>query len=187
MDNNEKISELIDTINELNRMIQNIVERAMQTLNDVIKPCWQSIVAISQIVVEVLAELSSETIENMAGYANLYYSLISSLKIYDSNYEQRLKKYRKKYKHPIKRFFSKHQIMKDICVSLLVELILSGAKFVGINVYQFFTDDQKETVQYTVEYNTNSDSLNIQIDTSELEKDTEVVLPDGKKLMFQMP
>ena len=90
MDNNEKISELIDTINELNRMIQNIVERAMQTLNDVIKPCWQSIVAIFQIVVEVLAELSSETIENMAGYANLYYSLISSLKIYDSNYEQRL-------------------------------------------------------------------------------------------------
>lgn len=77
--------------------------------------------------------------------------------------------------------------MKDICVSLLVELILSGAKFVGINVYQFFTDDQKETVQYTVEYNTNSDSLNIQIDTLELEKDTEVVLPDGKKLMFQMP
>ena len=80
MDNNEKISEPIDTINELNRMIQNIVERAMQILNDVIKPCWQSIVAISQIVVEVLAELSSETIENMAGYANLYYSLISSLK-----------------------------------------------------------------------------------------------------------
>lgn len=46
---------------------------------------------------------------------------------------------------------------------------------------------KKETVQYTVEYNTNSDSLNIQIDTLELEKDTEVVLPDGKKLMFQMP
>ena len=103
--------------------------------------------------------------------------------ILDDQYEKKLSSYRRRYKKPIKAFFGKHPIIREIIVGVLIELIVMTITGMAQNDRESCV--KEESLQ--IEYHSENKTYNMQIGKDAIDEGIAITFPDDSTLILNMP
>ena len=176
MENKDYLENICDLISEIARI-------AKELLCDIHKQISQSIIAIAAITCEVMSEMSNITSNGFIELTKLLSTIPKDFPILDDQYEKKLSSYRRRYKKPIKAFFGKHPIIREIIVGVLIELIVMTITGMAQNDRESCV--KEESLQ--IEYHSENKTYNMQIGKDAIDEGIAITFPDDSTLILNMP
>lgn len=172
-----------DYLENICNMISEIAQIAKELLGDINKQISQSIIAIATITREILSEMPNITSNNFLELSRLLSAIPKDTCIFDDQYEKKLSSYRRRYKKPIKAFFGKHPIIREIIVGVLIELIVMTITGMAQNDRESCV--KEESLQ--IEYHSENKTYNMQIGKDAIDEGIAITFPDDSTLILNMP
>lgn len=172
-----------DYLENICNMISEIAQIAKELLCDIHKQISQSIIAIAMVTREILSEMPGIADNSFYELSRLLSTIPKGFPILDDQYEKKLSSYRRRYKKPIKAFFRKHPIIREIIVGVLIELIV-----VSISWAVQKGDEgciKEEALQ--IEYYSDDKTYNMQIGKDAINDGITITFPDDSTLIIDMP
>ena len=168
---------------EIYALINKIVKPAQEIICHIHKQISQRIIAIAAITCEVMSEMSNITSNGFIELSRLLSTIPKDFPIFDEQYEKKLLSYRQRYKHPIKNFFSKHPIIREIIIGVLIDLIVTSIMWAAQNDREGYI--KGESLQ--IEYYSESKTYNMQIEKDTIDDGITITFPDDSTLILDMP
>ena len=172
-----------DYLENICNMISEIAQIAKELLCDIHKQISQSIIAIATIAHEIMLEMPNIMSNNFLELSRLLSAIPKDTCIFDDQYEKKLSSYRRRYKKPIKAFFGKHQIIRDIIVGVLIDLIATSIMWAVQNNNEDCV--KKESLQ--IEYHSENRTYNMQIEKDTIDDGIIITFPDDSTLILNKP
>ena len=176
MENKDYLENICDLISE-------IAQIAKELLGDINKQISQSIIAISTVTREILSEMPGIADNSFYELSRLLSTIPKDFPIFDEQYEKKLLSYRQRYKHPIKNFFSKHPIIREIIIGVLIDLIVTSIMWVAQNDREGYI--KGESLQ--IEYYSEDKTYNMQIGEDAINSGITITFPDNTTLILDTP
>ena len=172
-----------DYLENICNMISEIARIAKELLCDIHKQISQSIIAIAAITCEVMSEMSNITSNGFIELSKLLSTIPKDFPILDDQYEKKLSSYRRRYKKPIKAFFGKHPIIREIIVGVLIDLIATSIMW----VVQNNNEDCIKEKTLQIEYHSEDKIYNMQIEKDTVDDGITITFPDDSTLIIDIP
>lgn len=172
-----------DYLENICNMISEMARLAKELLGDIHKQISQSIIAIAAITCEVMSEMSNITSNGFIELSRILSTIPKDFAILDDQYEKKLSSYRRRYKKPIKAFFGKHPIIREIIVGVLIELIVMTITGMAQNDRESCV--KEESLQ--IEYHSENKTYNMQIGKDAIDEGIAITFPDDSTLIIDMP
>lgn len=172
-----------DYLENICNMISEIARIAKELLCHIHKQISQRIIAIAAITCEVMSEMSNITSNGFIELSRLLSTIPKDFPIFDEQYEKKLLSYRQRYKHPIKNFFSKHPIIREIIIGVLIDLIVTSIMWAAQNDREGYI--KGESLQ--IEYYSENKTYNMQIEKDTIDDGITITFPDNTTLILDMP
>lgn len=176
MENKDYLENICDLISE-------IAQIAKKLLGDINKQISQSIIAIATVTREILSEMPGIADNSFYELSRLLSTIPKGFPIFDDQYEKKLSSYRRRYKKPIKAFFRKHPIIREIIVGVLIELIVIIITGMAQNNSEGCV--KEESLQ--IEYYSENKTYNMQIGKDAIDEGIAITFPDDSTLIIDMP
>lgn len=172
-----------DYLENICNMISEIAQIAKELLCDIHKQISQSIIAIATITREILSEMPNITSNNFYELSRLLSAMPKDTRIFDDQYEKKLSSYRRRYKKPIKAFFSKHPIIREIIVGVLIDLIATSIMW----AVQNNNENRVKEESLQIEYHSENRTYNMQIEKNTIDDGITITFPDDSTLILNVP
>lgn len=172
-----------DYLENICNMISEIARIAKELLCDIHKQISQSIIAIATITREILSEMPNITSNNFYELSRLLSAMPKDTRIFDDQYEKKLSSYRRRYKKPIKAFFSKHPIIREIIVGVLIDLIATSIMW----AVQNNNENRVKEESLQIEYHSENRTYNMQIEKNTIDDGITITFPDDSTLILNVP
>lgn len=172
-----------DYLKNICNMISEIAQIAKELLGDINKQISQSIIVIAAITCEVMSEMSNITSNGFIELSRLLSTIPKDAPIFGEQYEKKLLSYRQRYKHPIKNFFSKHPIIREIIIGVLIDLIVTSIMWGVQNDCEGYI--KGESLQ--IEYYSEDKTYNMQIGEDANNSGITITFPDNTTLILDTP
>ena len=147
------------------------------------KQISQSIIAIATIAHEIMLEMPNITSNNFLELSRLLSAIPKDTCIFDDQYEKKLSSYRRRYKKPIKAFFGKHPIIREIIVGVLIELIVISISW----AVQKGDEGCVKEESLQIEYYSDDKTYNMQIGKDAIDDGVTITFPNDSTLIIGMP
>lgn len=172
-----------DYLENICNMISEIAQIAKELLGDINKQISQSIIAIAAITCEVMSGMSNITSNGFIELSRILSTIPKDFAILDDQYEKKLSSYRRRYKKPIKAFFGKHPIIREIIVGVLIELIVISISW----AVQKGDEGCVKEESLQIEYYSDDKTYNMQIEKNTIDDGITITFPDDSTLILNVP
>lgn len=172
-------------IEGLSHVISEMVEQILKMVNDMYEGIAQAFLAMSEVLVDVSRDICITNTESIRKLIEVMRSIPSDSYLFDERYEEKVRRYRHKYRKPAKRFLNDHPMLQSIIIAVVADMILMGIKYTGAMIVD--KTETKNPVKYELQYDSDNQKLNVEINLDDKCSENEIYLPDGTNVVFSTP